>query len=311
MVSIKTGGSQYPIPPGSSNLRIVIKPPFDVAVMTAADRVAEFVKADGWALEQLILEREMSNPMFAFLHETQSPDHAYYRWRAYSLAQGDTLEKFRTKPFRMYENGPIWQPPECPIKVPEGLESSSRVFSERTAEQAAAAAAASSASTVAETGDSQRSSTASTALSRPRSSSEGERRIRERARERDSDGRARILDGQLSNRQLDDLHEMLRALKVERKSIEEGMMFCLDHSEAADEVIDALVESLTLSAADSHVEKKMARLYLLSDILHNSSAPYPKTARFRSQIEAKLPEILASFREAIQSMGRISAEHMR
>ena len=109
------------------------------------------------------------------------------------------------------------------------------------------------------------------------------------ARERDSDGRARILDGQLSNRQLDDLHDMLRGLKVERKSIEEGMMFCLDHSEAADEVIDALVESLTLSAAESHVEKKMARLYLLSDILHNASAPYPKTARFRSQIESKLP----------------------
>ncbi len=298
MVSIKTGGSQYPIPPGSANLRIVIKPPSDVAVMTAADRVAEFVKADGWALEQLILEREMSNPMFAFLHETQSPDHAYYRWRAYSLAQGDTLEKFRTEPFRMYENGPIWQPPDCPIMAPEGIESGSRVFSEHTAEQAGAAAVASSVATVAKTEDA-------------RQSSAGERRIRERARERDSDGRARILDGQLSNRQLDDLHEMLRGLQVERKSIEEGMMFCLDHSEAADEVIDALVESLTLSAAESHVEKKMARLYLLSDILHNASAPYPKTARFRSQIESKLPEILGSFREAIQSMGRISAEHMR
>ena len=64
-----------------------MRPPTDAAVMAAADKVAEFVKADGWALEQLILEREMSNPMFSFLHETHHPDHTYYRWRAYSLAQ--------------------------------------------------------------------------------------------------------------------------------------------------------------------------------------------------------------------------------
>lgn len=55
-----------------------------------------------------------------------------------------------------------------------------------------------------------------------------------------------ILDGQLSTRQLDELHDMLRGLIVERKSIEEGMMFCLDHSEAADEIVEALVESLAL-----------------------------------------------------------------
>ena len=179
MVSIKTGASQYPIPPGSANLRIVIKPPSDAAVMTAADRVAEFVKADGWALEQLILEREMTNPMFAFLHETKSPDHAYYRWRAYSLAQGDTLEKFRTEPFRMYEKGPIWQPPDCPIKAPVGLDPGSRAFSEQTAGQEAVAAAA-SAATAGEAGSGQRGGDTSTAVSRPRSRSEGERRIRER-----------------------------------------------------------------------------------------------------------------------------------
>lgn len=120
-----------------------------------------------------------------------------------------------------------------------------------------------------------------------------------------------MLDGQLSTRQLDELHDMLRGLIVERKSIEEGMMFCLDHSEAADEIVDALVESLTLTAAESPVEKKIARLYLVSDILHNASAAYPKTARFRTNLEKRLPTVMASCREAILTLGRISAESMK
>ena len=37
---------------------------------------------------QVIMEREVSNPEFAFLYNLASPEHVYYRWRLYSLSQG-------------------------------------------------------------------------------------------------------------------------------------------------------------------------------------------------------------------------------
>eukprot|EP01047_Picozoa_sp_COSAG01_P020042 COSAG01_NODE_1133_length_11566_cov_25.815819_2_plen_363_part_00 len=45
---------QYQLPAGAVNLTIVVKPPHEAAVMAAADKVAEFVKEDGWAIEQLV-----------------------------------------------------------------------------------------------------------------------------------------------------------------------------------------------------------------------------------------------------------------
>ena len=45
--------------------------------------------------------------------------------------------------------------------------------------------------------------------------------------------------------------------------------------------------------------------------MHNASAAYPKTAIFRSNIEKRLPGVLTSCREAILTLGRISAESMK
>ncbi len=45
-------------------------------------------------LLQIVMEREVSNPEFNFLYDVRSPEHAYYRWRIYSLASGDTLRRW-------------------------------------------------------------------------------------------------------------------------------------------------------------------------------------------------------------------------
>ena len=326
------------IPPGASNITILVKPPLDSAVMAAADAVAEFVKQDGWALEQLILEKEADNPLFRFLHDTTHPDHTYYRWRAYSLAQGDELQKFRTAPFQMYQGGPMWKPPACPIQKSEPTAEASK-FSEGGSgaggTEVASGAATATATTAAATnaaahgadraGDTIRQAAGAVRLGNGPSGvdtdtdsgrdrgrdREAEREARARAREYDSDGRARIVDSALSARQLDSLHEMLRTVTTQRQSIEAGLMFCLDHSEAADEVVGALYESLTLPPAESSMEKKLARLYLVSDILHNSSAPFPRTARFRTCLESKLATILGSAREALGQMeGKMASNAM-
>lgn len=40
------------------------------------------------------MEREQGNPEFAFLFDNRCPEHAYYRWRLFSLASGDTLRRW-------------------------------------------------------------------------------------------------------------------------------------------------------------------------------------------------------------------------
>ena len=37
------------------------------------------------------MEKEAQNPEFAFLYNLASPEHAYYRWRLFSLSQGALL----------------------------------------------------------------------------------------------------------------------------------------------------------------------------------------------------------------------------
>lgn len=99
---------------------------------------------------------------------------------------------------------------------------------------------------------------------------------------------------------------------MERPSIAEGMLFALDHVEAADEVrqplsrasfsgcgneacpsrgypilelglqiLDIIVESLL--HRETSVPAKIARLYLLSDILHNSALSIPNAWKYRSR----------------------------
>ena len=40
---------------------------------------------------QAIMAREAENPEFGFLFDLRSPEHAYYRWRLYSLASARLL----------------------------------------------------------------------------------------------------------------------------------------------------------------------------------------------------------------------------
>lgn len=40
------------------------------------------------SVRQVLMEKESANPEFAFMFNLQSPEHMYFRWRMYSLAQG-------------------------------------------------------------------------------------------------------------------------------------------------------------------------------------------------------------------------------
>eukprot|EP01018_Ginkgo_biloba_P033999 Gb_18824 [translate_table: standard] len=125
-------------------------------------------------------------------------------------------------------------------------------------------------------------------------------------------GRSRRVDQEraLTDSQRDEFEDMLRALTLERSQIKEAMGFSLDNADAAGEVVEVLTESLTLK--ETPIPTKVARLMLVSDVLHNSSAPVKNASAYRTKFEATLPDIMESFNDLYRNItGRITAEALK
>merc|ERR1719499_1213892 len=78
------------------------------------------------------------------------------------------------------------------------------------------------------------------------------------------------------------------------------MKFCLDNAEMATEVAEILSEALT--TPNKNCEKKLARLYLLHDILNNSSSMVKNASAFPSEFKKSLPEIVKTLHELSKSL---------
>lgn len=212
------------------------------------DAVAYYVMRDGCEFEQVVMERESDNPEFAFMFDVTLPEHAYYRWRIFSLANGDSLRSWRVDPFLMAEGSNRWAPPPMTLVA------------------------------VAQKSGAQR----------------GERRE----------------DAPLPDAQRDRLSDMLRGLTVERAAVRDAMVFALDHADSAADISEILIDALTL--AETPGPLKVARLFLLSDILHNTSASVRNASRYRARLQDALPDVFESFQEAYRSAGgRIAQEQLR
>lgn len=76
------------------------------------------------------------------------------------------------------------------------------------------------------------------------------------------------------------------------------------------QIADLLVCSLTIDTTP--VPRKLARLYLVSDILHNSAASVPNAWTYRSIFERKLPAVFDHLGDIYLSFpGRLKAEQFR
>ncbi|CCW61334.1 unnamed protein product [Phytomonas sp. EM1] len=113
----------FPIASGAPLLRV----PTDLPVSTTSflDLIANFVFQGGPTFEEELLFRERSNPHFDFLRAPwNDPRVLYYRWRLYSLLQGDNMLEWRTEPFQMERSGSkayVWVPPPAIAAGPASL----------------------------------------------------------------------------------------------------------------------------------------------------------------------------------------------
>ncbi|KAI4885716.1 hypothetical protein NFI96_017801 [Prochilodus magdalenae] len=253
-------------------VKVVI--PTERNLLSLIHRMIEFVVREGPMFEAMIMNREISNPLYRqvlmtlllFLFENQSPAHVYYRWKLYSILQvsvltlnspkfhpqGDSPTKWKTDDFRMFKNGSLWRPP--PLNP----------YLHGTPEE----------------------------------------------EEEEDDESETSKKGSLKDDERDKLEEMLRGLSPRRSDVAEAMLFCLTHADAAEEIVECIAESLSI--LKTPLPKKIARLYLVSDVLYNSSAKVSNASYYRKFFEAKLCQIFADLNATFKTIqGHLQSEHFK
>lgn len=209
---------------------------------------------EGPMFEAMIMNREINNPMYRFLFENQSPAHVYYRWKLYSILQGEAPAKWRTDDFRMFKNGSFWRPPPLNPYLHGPYD-------------------------------------------------DGE----EEEGEEEEEGSKK---GSLKEDERDKLEEMLRGLSPRRGDVAEAMLFCLNHAEAAEEIVECIAESLSI--LKTPLPKKIARLYLVSDVLYNSSAKVANASYYRKYFESKLCQIFSDLNATYKTIqGHLQSENFK
>uniref|UniRef100_A0A667ZE37 U2 snRNP-associated SURP motif-containing protein n=1 Tax=Myripristis murdjan TaxID=586833 RepID=A0A667ZE37_9TELE len=231
-------------------VKVVI--PTERNLLSLIHRMIEFVVREGPMFEAMIMNREINNPMYRFLFENQSPAHVYYRWKLYSILQGEAPAKWRTEDFRMFKNGSLWRPP--PLNP---------------------------------------------YLHGPYDDGDEEEEEEEASKK-----------GCLKEEERDKLEEILRGLTPRKGDIAEAMLFCLSHAEAAEEIVECITESLSI--LKTPLPKKIARLYLVSDVLYNSSAKVANASYYRKYFETKLCQIFSDLNATYKTIqGHLQCENFK
>ena len=254
--------------------------------------VASFIAKDGSLLERKVAERESNNPKFSFLTNTRSvlqteeeyqQELIFYRWRVYSFAHGDGFDHWQTQPFVMFHpNGRFWIPPAFD----------------------AAAAAKEVAEAKYKEADIRLKQKERKKLNEQRQFMTG--RQLEHAKfggvSSASEGAAKLNEWEMEK--FDELFR--KKLCQSRESICNCMAFCFEKSGASKQISDLLKEALLEDGPEISPETRIARFFLLSDVLFNSQQPGVRNAyRYRDAIEEMAPEIFESL-GAMGSAGRMT-----
>ena len=231
--------------------------------------VASFVAKDGTIFEQKLIETQGFHPDFQFLtfrdedavsfhtcnideERVRFEEHVFYRWRVYSFSQGDGFNSWRTDPFVMFEpHGRFWIPPQLnTLAAQEEEEAEMRREEKRQATHEERRKQVEKKTDCVATGAQLRRTTSEKAGGAKLN--EWERKV---------------------------FHELLREkLCASQESICNAMAFAFDKSGAAKEISEFLKAALLESGNGTSVDTRIARLFLLSDILFNSQQPGVRNA---------------------------------
>ncbi|KAG5178404.1 hypothetical protein JKP88DRAFT_270519 [Tribonema minus] len=287
--------------------KVVVVLPRDEGRRYLIDRTARYVAKDGAALEDRLIQRESSNPDFDFLTNYTSEEGTYYRWRAYAFAMGDRERRWRQRPFQMVVGGAFWIPPAEPEDEPDS-EEERELEKKRERERRR------------ERMEKEREEAA-----KDPGKAQAERykymtgRQLEKAREAERERGGPV--GRMPQPEEDNFRELLGRLTMpSRRLIREAMGAALDNSECSAHVVEILSESLMeagrIISEDGPAPPPppviVARLYLVSDVLHNSAAPVRNATSFRTLLQSCLPQVFEALGTALRGIaGRLTARQLR
>jgi hypothetical protein len=286
---------------------IFISPPtnqyqIDSKIREIIDLMALYVSRDGDAFEKVVRQREVYNPDFAFLYNQDSAEGQYYRWRTFSYVMGDSNYSWYTKPFRYNINGIFIIPPNESFFMIKKVEKVDK--------------------------------------KRARDSDLELEKIRElllMQRKKENDKRFTGMTGAqiekilsqenettttssfvtshniksvpLGEEDYEEFENTLKYLTLDRSKIKYAMGFAYDHIESCDEVSKLLY--LSLIKIEATYPLRMARLFLLSDILFNTMSTVRNAGHYRTIIQQYLPEIMNSLGDMFRSIsGRLTAKQV-
>ncbi|VDP36350.1 unnamed protein product [Schistosoma mattheei] len=290
--------------------------PSDRSILALIHRMIEFVVLEGPQFEAAVMHREANNPMFKFLFDYQSSDHVYYRWKLWSVLHGESVTKWRTEEFRMFEGGPLWRPPPVNLfsgGMPEDL--------------------------VEEDDYPYAPGYVPPPSGRRRESEDLQEEIRLEAAA--ASRRCGLTEAQRGR-----FTQMLEDLEPCRIKIGEVMVWCLEHADSASDIALCIVDSVApnsnfisnhldkeTNSADENpisdlksdqdsteheksqsisINKLVARLFLASDILYNSSAKVPNASFFRKCFETCLPDMFKNLNLHYKNVeGKLKAEQLK
>jgi len=336
-----------PVEDESNAIRVI--PPSDPRRLKFITIVASFVAKDGSILEKKLFEREGNNPKFSFLRPSSSiststwallrsrhgPDsssnsvsdtrgheddairllqeHIFYRWRVFAFAQGDGFDSWRTEPFVMIHTSTGSSattasnyPPERTFWIPPHVQDTDAARREEELVQ-------------------QKEQFIFMQQEVRRKLTDKKDFMTGRQLEHAKFGKIGIsslgsgnsaADGaiQLNDSEMEDWKDIVQnRLCASRESICEAMAFCFDKSAAAVQISELLREAMLDDRMGISVETRIARLYLLSDVLFNSQQPGVKNAhRYRASIEAMAPDVFASLgKHGHGTVGRMTMNKLR
>ena len=171
---------------------------------------------------------------------------------------GDSKDDWNSEEFRMFKGGSIWVPPRKNFYT-AGMPDD--IFED---------------SLLGRIGNSESSTKRTVPTS---DSSAGSQKRDSKSSKKEDQPKPKKNNG-LSNSQRDRFEDMLRNLLPDRNPIAETMVWCIEHAEAGGEIVECIAESLSI--LQTPLTKKVARLYLISDILHNCSVKgVPNVSFFR------------------------------
>eukprot|EP00347_Sterkiella_histriomuscorum_P020531 403337449 len=285
--------------------RIHVKIPEDCLTRYQIDKFAKFIAKEGFQFEEEIkyhiskgknLENQIIKQII--LKEDEELSN-YYQWRSYSYFNGDSTHSWSQHPFQLYQNGPIWIPPRN--KSDSMRLNPAQAIKEKMLKQT---------------------------------------KHLKSAIEQITHGNDDEEDQEMQN--VDDLDEQLKKqkeqqgfiplgesdrliietfianIKSTKRQICEGMIMAMEYAQNARDIAElltsAIISQIEETSKELDIKSIFAKIFLISDILHNSSNPQISAAwTYRREFEQRLSNVFDSLNKLwrVKIEGKLSQKQVK